>query len=227
MTPTRPASSPGPAPTAGAGAGSPQRPYHHGDLRRAVLTAALDVIAADGPTALSLRDLARRAGVSHAAPAHHFKDRTGLLTVIAAEGFGLLASALRDASDLRDAGVRYVRFAREHPAHFQVMFAPELLRPHDLELTTARALAGDALRDAVSTVSPAGRGADDRLAEVAAWSLAHGFATLLLSHNLDGPVGDRDPEAVFRTLAAMLFRTGNAENTESAENAENAAQSGR
>jgi AcrR family transcriptional regulator len=182
-----------------------RRPYHHGDLRRAILTAALDVISADGPSALSLRDLARRAGVSHAAPAHHFKDRTGLLTAIAAEGFGLLAAALREASDLKKAGVRYVRFAREHPAHFQVMFAPGLLRGDDLELTTGRALAGDALREAVSGVHP--EGVDPRLAGVAAWSLAHGFATLLLGHNLDGPVGDKEPEEVFRTLAGMLFRT--------------------
>ncbi|WP_405860475.1 TetR/AcrR family transcriptional regulator [Streptomyces sp. NBC_01515] len=183
-----------------------RRPYHHGDLRRAILTAALDVIAADGPSALSLRDLARRAGVSHAAPAHHFKDRTGLLTAIAAEGFGLLAGAIGEAADLKDAGVRYVRFAREHPAHFQVMFAPELLRDGDLELTTARALATDALRHAVSAVPPEGRGPDDRLAGVAAWSLAHGFATLLLGHNLDGAVGEQDPEEVFRVLAGMLFR---------------------
>ncbi|WP_327403480.1 TetR/AcrR family transcriptional regulator [Streptomyces sp. NBC_01288] len=183
-----------------------RRPYHHGDLRRAILTAALDVIAADGPSALSLRDLARRAGVSHAAPAHHFKDRTGLLTAIAAEGFGLLAGAIGEAADLKDAGVRYVRFAREHAAHFQVMFAPELLRDGDLELTTARALATDALRHAVSGVPPQGRGPDDRLAGVAAWSLAHGFATLLLGHNLDGAVGERDPEEVFRVLAGMLFR---------------------
>ncbi|MBG0854708.1 TetR/AcrR family transcriptional regulator [Streptomyces spinoverrucosus] len=185
----------------------PPRPYHHGDLRRAVLTAALDVIAADGPSALSLRDLARRAGVSHAAPAHHFKDRTGLLTAIAAEGFGMLAETIRDAADLKDAGVRYVRFAREYPAHFQVMFAPDLMRAGDLELTTARALAGDALREAVTAVSPDDRGTDARLAGIAAWSLAHGFATLLLGHNLDDPVGDRDPEEVFRTLATMLFRS--------------------
>jgi AcrR family transcriptional regulator len=182
-----------------------RRPYHHGDLRRAILTAALDVISADGPSALSLRDLARRAGVSHAAPAHHFKDRTGLLTAIAAEGFGLLATALREASDLKEAGVRYVRFAREHPAHFQVMFAPGLLRAEDLELATARALAGDALREAVSGVRP--EGIDPRLAGVAAWSLAHGFATLLLGRNLDGAVGDRDPEEVFRALAGTLFRS--------------------
>ncbi|MET7847331.1 TetR/AcrR family transcriptional regulator [Streptomyces avermitilis] len=183
-----------------------QRPYHHGDLRRAILGAALDVIATDGPSALSLRDLARRAGVSHAAPAHHFKDRTGLLTAIAAEGYELLAAALADAEDLRDAGVRYVRFATEHPAHFQVMFTPELLRGNDLELTTAKALAGERLRSAVSG-APAGRGPDPRLAGVAAWSLAHGFATLLLSHNLDGPVGDQDPEEVFRKLAGMLFQS--------------------
>jgi AcrR family transcriptional regulator len=155
---------------------------------------------------LSLRDLARRAGVSHAAPAHHFKDRTGLLTAIAAEGFGLLAGTVREAADLKDAGVRYVRFARDHPAHFAVMFAPELLRPDDLELTTARALAADALRDAVSAVRSEDLGVDARLAGVAAWSLAHGFAALLLGHNLDGAVGDQDPEEVFRDLTNTLFR---------------------
>ncbi|MHC3470632.1 TetR/AcrR family transcriptional regulator [Streptomyces sp. 7R007] len=182
------------------------RPYHHGDLRRAVLSAALEVIAAEGPGALSLRDLARRAGVSHAAPAHHFKDRTGLLTAIAAEGFGLLAATLAEAADLKDAGVRYVRFARAHPAHFQVMFTPGLLRADDLELTTARALAADALRHAVSAVRAEDFGIDSRLAGVAAWSLAHGFATLLLGSNLEGSVGDRDPEEVFRALTATLFR---------------------
>ncbi|MET9127338.1 TetR/AcrR family transcriptional regulator [Streptomyces sp. NPDC004528] len=180
------------------------RPYHHGDLRRAILSAALDVIATAGPSALSLRDLARRAGVSHAAPAHHFKDRTGLLTAIAAEGHGLLAASLTEAADLREAGVRYVRFAREHPAHFQVMFAPELLRADDVELTTARALTADSLRRAVAARRP-GPDADPGLAGVAAWSLAHGFATLLLGHNLDGPLGGQDPEDAFHTLTGMLF----------------------
>ncbi|MER5198752.1 TetR/AcrR family transcriptional regulator [Streptomyces sp. NPDC002755] len=195
------------------------RPYHHGDLRRAILTAALDVIATDGPTGLSLRDLARRAGVSHAAPAHHFRDRTGLLTAIAAEGHGLLATALAEAADLREAGARYVRFAREHPAHFQVMFSPGLLRADDLELTTARALSAAALTDAIATTAPpptstsapapapapAGDGTDARRARIAVWSLAHGFATLLLGHNLDGLLGDEDPEEVFRALPMNLF----------------------
>ncbi|WP_327355544.1 TetR/AcrR family transcriptional regulator [Streptomyces sp. NBC_01304] len=182
-----------------------ERTYHHGDLRHAVLTAALDVIAAEGPGALSLRDLARRAGVSHAAPAHHFKDRTGLLTAIAAEGYDLLAEALADAPELRERGVRYVRFGRAHPAHFQVMFQPELLRGDDPDLVAARERAGEQLRAGVAELEETKRGDDARLAGIAAWSLAHGFATLLLSRNLDGPVGDRDPEDVFRALTGLLF----------------------
>ncbi|WUS97390.1 TetR/AcrR family transcriptional regulator [Streptomyces sp. NBC_00708] len=178
------------------------RAYHHGDLRRAVLTAALDVIRTEGPGALSLRDLARRAGVSHAAPAHHFKDRTGLLTAIAAEGYGLFADALAGAPDLRERGVAYVRFATTHPAHFQVMFQPDLYRTDDPDLLAAKDRATAELRAGVAALSPDG---DPRLSGIAAWSLAHGFATLLLSGNLDDAVEGRDPEDVFRDLGRLLF----------------------
>ncbi|MEE4493396.1 TetR/AcrR family transcriptional regulator [Streptomyces sp. BE230] len=184
---------------------SSDRTYHHGDLRRALLAAALDVIRTEGPAALSLRDLARRAGVSHAAPAHHFKDRTGLLTAIAAEGYGLFADALADAPDLRERGVRYVRFATEHPAHFQVMFQPDLHRADDPDLLAAKERATAELRAGVTGLPAAGRGDDARLAGVAAWSLAHGFATLLLSGNLSGAMEGREPEAVFRVLAGLIF----------------------
>ncbi|MFE3385573.1 TetR/AcrR family transcriptional regulator [Streptomyces anulatus] len=182
-----------------------ERAYHHGDLRRVILDAALDVIATNGPGALSLRDLARRAGVSHAAPAHHFKDRTGLLTAVAAEGYALFADALAGAPDLRERGVAYVRFAATHPAHFQVMFQPDLHRTDDPDLLAARARATEALRAGVADLPPAGRGEDDRLAGVAAWSLAHGFATLLLSGNLSDAMEGRDPEAAFRSLAGLIF----------------------
>ncbi|MFE7264806.1 TetR/AcrR family transcriptional regulator [Streptomyces sp. NPDC057592] len=182
-----------------------ERTYHHGDLRRAVLTAALDVIRTEGPGALSLRDLARRAGVSHAAPAHHFKDRTGLLTAIATEGYERFADALADAPDLRERGVRYVRFAVDHPAHFQVMFQPDLYRTDDPGLLTAKDRASAELRAGVTDLPAAGRGDDARLAGVAAWSLAHGFATLLLSGNLEAAVGTRDPGAVFRSVTELLF----------------------
>lgn len=182
-----------------------ERTYHHGDLRRVILDAALDVIATNGPGALSLRDLARRADVSHAAPTHHFKDRTGLLTAVAAEGYALFADALAGAPDLRERGVAYVRFAATHPAHFQVMFQPDLHRTDDPDLLAARTRATEALRAGVADLPPSGRGEDDRLAGVAAWSLAHGFATLLLSGNLADAVEGRDPEAVFRSLTGLIF----------------------
>ncbi|MFW3460100.1 TetR/AcrR family transcriptional regulator [Streptomyces microflavus] len=186
-----------------------ERTYHHGDLRRAILSAALDAIAAEGPAALSLRDLARRAGVSHAAPAHHFKDRAGLLTAVATEGYALFADALAGAPDLRERGVAYVRFAATHPAHFQVMFQPDLYRADDPDLLSAQARATDALRAGVADLPPGGRGEDDRLAGVAAWSLAHGFATLLLSGNLSDALEGRDPEAVFRSLTGLIFAPEN------------------
>ncbi|MFB8082632.1 TetR/AcrR family transcriptional regulator [Streptomyces sp. NPDC056013] len=176
--------------------------YHHGGLRQAVLDAALDVIAAEGPGALSLRDLARRAGVSHAAPAHHFKDRTGLLTALATEGYGLLAEALAAAPELRERGVRYVRFAIEHPAHFQVMFQPDLLRADDPDLLAAKERASAELRAGVAELTDV---PDARTAGIAAWSLAHGFATLLLTHNVTGALGDRDAEEYFRSLTGLLF----------------------
>ncbi|ATW48881.1 TetR/AcrR family transcriptional regulator [Streptomyces xantholiticus] len=184
---------------------SSERTYHHGDLRRAVLSAALDVIRAEGPSAVRLRDLARRAGVSHAAPAHHFKDRTGLLTAIAAEGYELLAHALSEAPDLRERGVAYVRFALGHPAHFQVMFQPELHRGDDPGLLAAKERASAELRAGITTLDTV---PEPRTAGIAAWSLAHGFATLLLTHNLDEPVGDRDPADSFRSLADLLFAPG-------------------
>ncbi len=103
-------------------------PYHHGDLRRALLDTALDAIGEQGPAAVSLRDVARRAGVSHAAPTHHFRDKTGLLTAIAAEGWSLLADALSESAarsgSFGELGVAYVLFATSHPAHFAVMRSP-------------------------------------------------------------------------------------------------------
>ncbi|HEV7962299.1 MAG TPA: helix-turn-helix domain-containing protein, partial [Actinoplanes sp.] len=104
--------------------------YHHGDLRRALLDAAAEVIEEQGPAALSLRDLARRAGVSHAAPTHHFGDKAGLLTALATEGYGLLVAELAEewaaTHSFLEQGVAYVRFAIRHRAHFEVMFRPDL-----------------------------------------------------------------------------------------------------
>jgi AcrR family transcriptional regulator len=131
--------------TTAPGASKDARPYHHGDLPRALLDAAIQAILEVGPAAVSLRDLARRTGVSHAAPTHHFGDKAGLLTAVAADGFGRLAATLRETYEATgsflEVGVAYVGFAVTHRAHFEVMFRPELYRTDDPELVRARAAA--------------------------------------------------------------------------------------
>jgi AcrR family transcriptional regulator len=185
-----------------------ERPYHHGDLRRALLDEALTAIGRDGPANLSLRDLARRVGVSHAAPTHHFGDKVGLLTAIAAEGFDLLADetagAFSRTGSFLEVGVAYVGFAVRHRAHFEVMFRPELLRADDPALAAARRRSGEALYGPVGTVA-LDPSSDTLRAGVAAWALVHGLATLYLDGNLPPALGD-DPEVIAREIAVHLFR---------------------
>src|SRR5436305_1397413 len=116
-----------------------ERQYHHGNLRRALLDEALRVIDEDGASAVSLRELARRIGVSHAAPAHHFADKTALFTAIAVEGLDMLSSEMAAASGgtFRDVGIAYVRFAAEHPAHVRVMYQHSLVETENPELVAA------------------------------------------------------------------------------------------
>ncbi|ROT32116.1 TetR/AcrR family transcriptional regulator [Micromonospora sp. HM5-17] len=183
------------------------RPYHHGDLRRALLAAAAEAIEEAGPAALSLRDLARRAGVSHAAPAHHFGDKAGLLTAFAAEGFELLAAALQriwaETGSLRELGVGYVRFAVDHRAHFEVMFRPDLYHRDDPEVLAAGRRARDALRVGVAAHRPGGDEAER--VDLAAWSMVHGFATLWLGGAFsEREVGD-DLEAAAREVIRQVL----------------------
>lgn len=187
------------------------RPYHHGNLRPTLLDAAVRAIEEKGIFALSLRDLARRAGVSHAAPAHHFGDKTGLLTALAAQGYELLADALDAAGeDLLEVGVAYVRFAVGHRAHFEVMFQPGLYHGDDPAVTAARRRADARL--AAGLTASAGpeahtgpeAGAERRADELAAWSIVHGFATLWLGGALPAGLGD-DPGPAARTVIRRLF----------------------
>ena len=153
------------------------------------------------------RDLARRVGVSHAAPAHHFGDKVGLLTAIATEGFELLADETEGAygrtGSFLEVGVAYVGFAIRHRAHFEVMFRPDLLRADDPALAAAQLRSGEALYGHVGSVAP-GPDAVTLRAGVAAWALVHGIATLYLDGNLPPALGD-DPEAITREIAVQLF----------------------
>src|SRR5215208_2321760 len=184
------------------------RPYHHGDLPRALLEAAVQAILEVGPAAVSLRDLARRTGVSHAAPAHHFGDKAGLLTAVAVDGFERLAATLGGAyqatGSFLEVGVAYVRFAAIHRAHFEVMFRPELYHPDDPELVRAREQARALLYPPAAEAATSPDAGGDVRAGVAAWSLVHGLATLWLNHNLPPQLGD-DPEQITREVARYLF----------------------
>jgi AcrR family transcriptional regulator len=180
-----------------------QPTYHHGNLRRAVIDAALEAIAESGAAGWSLRELARRAGVSHAAPAHHFGDKTGVLTAIAAEGFERFADALeRAGDDFYDVGAAYVRFAIDQQAYFTVMFRPELYRADDPEVRAGSERAHQILMRGAGRLAP--EGADTRTAGIAAWSIAHGFAQLWLSGALPDDIG-QTPEQAARPVLQMLF----------------------
>lgn len=187
--------------------------YHHGDLRAELLRRAAEMIDREGAVELSMRDLARQAGVSHAAPRHHFPTRTDLLTALAAQGYRLLGQRLRAAGsggDFVEVGVAYVAFATDLPAHFDVMFRPDLLDTDDPELVAAQREAFDVLRGGVEEKAAAGRVGDAAAAVVAGWALVHGIATLAASGSLQNArlrdlLPDPDLPSVTRRAAGMLY----------------------
>jgi AcrR family transcriptional regulator len=182
--------------------------YHHGDLRRAVIDAAVTVIARDGTDGLSLRDLARRLGVSHQAPYRHFADKDALLAAIAADGFARLTRALRAGPDpsaapiagLIEAGVTYVKFALDAPAYYRVMFAtaasPHGAAPRDRETDTSFAVLSYGIeRGKAAGVLP---DVPTRDIAVLAWTVVHGLAML----GIDGKLGP--PAEALRVARAAI-----------------------
>jgi AcrR family transcriptional regulator len=179
--------------------------YHHGDLKATILGEAAVLVAERGAAALSLRELARAAGVSHAAPAHHFTDRRGLFTALATEGFRMLADALAGARpDFLDAALAYVRFAIDHPGHYAVMFDKSLYDAADQGLVGAETAAGAELAAGVHTLDDPRANDDPQAAALAAWSLVHGFSLLWLNKAIDN---DTDPIATVHRVAGMLYGT--------------------
>jgi AcrR family transcriptional regulator len=182
----------------------PERPYHHGDLRSALLQTAAEEISRVGVAQLSMRELARRAGVSHAAPAHHFGDKTGLLTALATDGFRILhehtSPTLGRPDALVRAGEQYVAFALLHPAHFAVMFDPQLLRMTDPGLNVERNRAFDNFFTAVRQTTGTEDEEQVALEAMAAWSTVHGVAVLWLQGNLPFPP---DPQTIPGVIAQL------------------------
>lgn len=157
-------------------------------LRRQVLDAAVDIAATSGPDAISMREVARLAGVSHQAPYHHFGDRAGIFAAIAEEGFKNLADAI-EASTAHGATAMcesYVHFALAHKGHFRVMMRNDLCSLEDYPSALLQAdRAFNALRNEVTVILGEAASEDDANAHTAyMWSVAHGLATLLI----DGPL---------------------------------------
>lgn len=173
--------------------------YHHGDLPRALLDAALRIVETQGTEALTLRAAARLAGVSQAAPYRHFTNKEAILAAVAEEGFRSLMTTIRhDMSAgegplgrLRGVGTGYVTFATKHPSHFRVMFGREMADRsaspslHRLATETLSLLVG-----AIADCQRAGLvRADEPAADLAliAWSSVHGLSALLIEGVLDRP----------------------------------------
>lgn len=157
------------------------------DARSRLIAAARAELVEQGVAGLSLRSIARRAEVSHAAPKYFFGDRAGLLTAIAVEGFTDLTTHLRavtgtSAPNLGDLGRAYVRFGLEHPALFALMFRPEELHPDDPELQRAQAESIGVLASATIAIDAGGgdqpEGAPPVMALVS-WAFAHGLVALV------------------------------------------------
>ena len=180
---------------------SRKRAYHHGDLRRQLIAAAEELILERGVDGFTLREAARRAGVSPAAPSHHFGDAEGLLAEVAYLGFREFGDALEAAdkrgggdphSRLYEQGLAYVEFALRNPARFELMFRHGKV---DFSKHPALAAAGDRsfqiLEDAIRAATATPRGAplspDTSGYLMAIWSIAHGFSHLALGGELDNP----------------------------------------
>ncbi|ESQ88258.1 hypothetical protein ABAC460_16495 [Asticcacaulis sp. AC460] len=176
----------------------PPKPYHHGDLRQALIDATEEILTERGMEGFSMREAARRAGVSPAAPAHHFGDARGLLTAVATGAFLDLQEALRAANaqggeskPLHAQGRAYIDFGLANPARFDLMWRCEALNRGDPAYLAASAGAFSLLHEAVTglPVRPEQLCDDNKpgidVRAVSAWSLVHGFTTLARQGNVD------------------------------------------
>lgn len=189
--------------------------YHHGDLADTLIQTTVQLLQEKGPSNLSLREVARTAGVSHGAPAHHFTDKTGLITAVATQGQQILAAKLEQSQlgvtdplgRLKTAGEAYVRFALGHPGHFGVMFQKELIQPNNMDFAAASKKARGVLENAIEDLARAQvtsgrinrRKIDATLA--ALWSQVHGFSLLWQAGNFGDP---NDQKRLDKLLEDML-----------------------
>ena len=201
--------------------GKKSGPYHHGDLRRALIDVALKLVAEKGIAGLTMREAGRLAGVSQAAPYRHFADKNELLLAVGEEGFRAMhqqiLASLREAgpdasSRLSAIGVGYVGFAVAHPSHFRIMFSRELTRAPaspTAEETAMAAFTELATEIFKGQASGALRQEEPLGLALACWSIAHGLAGILIERLLDrrelAAAGTVDAETLTRMVTRLLI----------------------
>jgi AcrR family transcriptional regulator len=187
--------------------------YHHGDLRRALLQAAVGTIRSHGVDRLTLRGVGSALGVSRSALYRHFTDKAALLAAVAAEGFRMLRAELtgswerggRGVNGFQAMGVAYVRFAVAHPSHYRVMFGADIFGGEHAELATEAAGAFQVLVDAIEALQAQrlARRDDARQMALFVWAATHGVAMLAI----DGRLG-REASAIDSLTRYMTERVG-------------------
>ena len=164
------------------------KPYHHGDLSRALVAAGRRILETEGPDAMSLRAVAREAGVSPAAPYHHFKDKVELLDAVSAEGWRELGDAIARARAeaasaavaVTEIGVAYIRFARENPALYRIMYRMACDRKTMPEhAKNAEGGVGQVAEAILASGANPASALDLQLIQIAAWCTAHGIAEMV------------------------------------------------
>ncbi|MCV7413124.1 TetR family transcriptional regulator [Mycobacterium florentinum] len=189
--------------------------YHHGDLKRALTSAALSLVAERGPKGFTLTEAARRAGVSAAAPYRHFTDKAHLLATVAEQGFVDLHATLTAAvgavsgptDKLTAIGRAYVRWAVDHPDQYRVMFGADTDKARHPSLAVAAGQAFGVLLDAIAGCQAAGllRGQEPLKLAGPLWSLVHGIASLANEGELRNVGIDQDPEGMVSDALSGLF----------------------
>lgn len=186
--------------------------YHHGNLRAALISAADEILRDKGIEGFSLREAARRAGVSVGAPAHHFGSANGLLTEVALLGYGSLGAALNavpasddQVEDLRALALAYVSFALDHPGRFRLMFRADLVNREDPRYAEASSHALSGFAAAITRRQ--WQDASDPMAAIfMVWSLIHGMANLVLDDKAKYLFNGATPEAFVTTLLPAILK---------------------
>jgi AcrR family transcriptional regulator len=192
-----------------------RRSYHHGALRSTLLEKVGRIIREHGVGVVSIREVARRARVSHGAPAHHFRNKSGLLTAFAVQGYDRLADTIQSTiaaarattppEVLEAMGRGYARFAVDNPEHFRVMFPGDAIDQQDPAYIAASNRCFGPLVDIVRRAEHEGYLADDpMLVAASAWSIVHGLAALWLSGRIQARTGAADPDAIVKDVTRLF-----------------------